>query len=188
LTANLEYTKYDDENLIFTTKSNLSIAMGLGKRITAGLVETAGTSKQTYININAMHNFYLNKKNCFNINYQNYFLKSEKYIINELYRFGGIKSIRGFAENSLQASFMTAIITEYRYIISPDLYLHSILDYSYYQDDSTNNKDNLLGFGFGFGIQTKNGLLKIAFANGSSNDQEIKFNNTNITIGYNVKF
>jgi hemolysin activation/secretion protein len=115
-------------------------------------------------------------------------LKSDTYIINELYRFGVIKSIRGFAENSLQASFMTAIITEYRYIISPDLYLHSIIDYGYYQDDSTNSKGNLLGFGLGLGVQTKNGLLKLAIANGSAKNQQIKFYNTIITICYNVKF
>ncbi len=188
LTANLEYSKFDFINSTFPKKTNLSITIGLGKRKTTDLTETAGTSKQTYININAMHNFYLNKKNCFNINYQNYFLKSDTYIINELYRFGGINSIRGFAENSLQANFMTAIITEYRYIISPDLYLHSIIDYGYYQDDSINYKGNLLGFGLGLGVQTKNGLLKLVIANGSTKTQQIKFYNTIITICYNVKF
>ncbi len=188
LTTNFEYSKFDNENLTFPKKTNLSITMGLGKRTTTDLVETAGSSKQTYININAMHNFYLNKKNCFNINYQNYFLKSDTYIINELYRFGGVNSIRGFAENSLQSNFMTAIITEYRYIISQDLYLHSITDYGYYQDDSTSSKGNLLGFGFGLGVQTRNGLLKLAIANGSTKNQEIKFYNTIINICYNVKF
>lgn len=188
LTANLEYSKFDFINSTFPKKTNLSITMGLGKRTTTGLVETTGTSKQTYININLIHNFYLNKKNCFNINYQNYYLKSDTYIINELYRFGGINSIRGFAENSLQANFMTAIMTEYRYIISPDLYLHSIMDYGYYQDDSSNNKGNLLGFGLGLGVQTKNGLLKLAIANGSTKTQQIKFYNTIINICYNVKF
>lgn len=188
LTANLEYSKVDRENFIFTTKSHLSIFIGLGKRSTTKLTETAGTNKQAYISINAMHNFYLNKKNCISINYQNYFLKSDTYIINELFRFGGIKSIRGFAENSLQASFMTAFITEYRYIVSPDLYLHSILDYAYYQDDSSKTKENLTGLGIGLGIQTKNGLLKLGIVNGSTKGQEIKFYNNVVNISYNVKF
>jgi hypothetical protein len=188
LTSNLEYTKLDSENLTFPKKSNLSITMGTGKRTTNGLAETLGTNKQTYININAMHNFYLNKKNCININYQNYFLKSDTYIINELYRFGGINSIRGFAENSLQANFMTAVITEYRYIISRELFVHSIMDYGYYQDDSSSNKDNLLGLGLGMGLQTKNGLLKISFANGSTNTQKIKFGSTIVNFCYNVIF
>jgi hypothetical protein len=188
LTANLEYTKFDLVNSTFPKKTILSITMGLGKRATSDFVATAGESKQTYIHINAMHNFYLNKKNCFNINYQNYFLKSDTYIINELYRFGGIKSIRGFAENSLQANFMTALITEYRYIVSPELYLHSILDYGYYEDRSLNNKGNLLGFGLGMGLRTKNGFLKVSFSNSSNDGQKIKFNNTIATVGYNIEF
>jgi len=188
LTSNLEYTKLDSINSIFPKKTTLSISTGIGKRTTNGFEETLGTNKQTFININAMHNFYLNKKNCININYQNYFLKSDTYIINELYRFGGINSIRGFAENSLQANFMTAIISEYRYIISRELFVHSILDYSYYQDDSLNNKGHLLGIGFGMGLQTKNGLLKLALANGNTKNQEIKFSSTIINICYNVVF
>ncbi|MDD5150673.1 MAG: BamA/TamA family outer membrane protein [Flavobacterium sp.] len=187
-TSNLEYSKLDYDNATFSKKSSVSLNIGIGKRATTDLAETAGTSKQYFINLNAMHNFYLNKKNCININYQNYLLKSDTYIINELYRFGGINSIRGFAENSLQANFMTAIISEYRYIASPNLYLHTIIDYGHYEDNSTKNRGNLLGFGLGMGIQTKNGLLKLAFANGSIAGQEIKFYNTIIHISYNVKF
>ena len=188
LTSNLEYTKLDYVNSTFPKKSKISLTLGTGKRTTNGLTETLGTNKQTYINLNAMHNFYLNKKNCININYQNYFLKSDSYIINELYRFGGMNSIRGFAENSLQANFMTAIISEYRYIISRDLFIHSIMDYGYYEDKSTNSKGNLLGFGFGMGLKTKNGLLKLTFANGTTANQEIKFYNTIVAISYNIEF
>lgn len=188
LTSNLEYTNSDHTNSTFPKKTKLSITLGTGKRTTNGLIETLETSKQIYINLNAMHNFYLNKKNCINIKYQNYFLKSDTYIINELYRFGGMNSIRGFAENSLQANFMTAIITEYRYIISQDLYIHSIIDYGYYEDKSTNNKGNLLGFGFGMGLKTKNGHLKLTFANAKTTNKEIKFYNTIATISYNIEF
>lgn len=188
LTSNLEYTKLDYPNSIFPKKSSLSLTLGTGKRTTNGLTETLGTNKQTYVNINAMHNFYFNKKNCININYQNYFLKSDSYIINELYRFGGMNSIRGFAENSLQANFMTAIITEYRYIISQDLYIHSITDYGYYEDKSTNNKETLLGLGFGMGLKTKNGHLKLTFANAKTANQELNFYNTVAAISYNIHF
>jgi hypothetical protein len=188
LTSNLEYTKLDYTNTTFPKKTKLSITLGIGKRTTNGLIETLGTNKQNYININAMHNLYLNKKNGININYQNYFLKSKTYITNELYRFGGMNSIRGFAENSLQASFMAALITEYRYIISQEIYIHSIMDYGYYEDKSTNYKENLLGFGFGTGIKTKNGLLKLTFANAKTANQTVKFYNTIVSLSYNIEF
>ena len=188
LTTNLEYSRQDYINTTFPKKTTISIIMGQGNRKTTDLVETAGKSKQAFININAMHNFYLNPKNCININYQNYFLKSDTYIINELYRFGGTKSIRGFAENSLQANFMTAIITEYRYIISPDLYLHSILDYGYYKDNTTNYETTLTGIGLGIGLRTKNGNLKLNVSNGRNKNETFQFSNTIININYNIEF
>lgn len=188
LTSNLEYSKFDTANSTFPKKSYLSITMGIGKRTKNQLVGSSAANQQTYIDINAMHNFYLNKKNCININYQNYFLKSDTYIVNELYRFGGIKSIRGFSENSLQASFMTAIITEYRYVASPELYFHTIMDYGYYQDKSLINKGCLLGLGAGAGFQTKSGLLKLTFANGSTKGQDLKLYDSIVNINYTTNF
>jgi hypothetical protein len=184
-TINLEYSKIDVVNPTFPVKTNLSLSLGTGKRETINL---DGKNNQFYINLDFMHNFYLNQKNCININYHNYFLQSDTYIINELYRFGGFRSIRGFAENSLQANLASIITTEYRYIITPDLYIHSIMDYGYFQDKTTNNKGNLMTFGLGFGVKTKNGLLKLALANGSQNKQEFNFNNSIIHLNYTVSF
>lgn len=188
ITTSLDYFKFDYTNLTFPEKSKLSVTAGIGKRTTNNSSETVDINTQFYIKINAMHNFYLNQKNLLNINFQNYFLKSNTYIINELFRFGGINSIRGFVENSLQANFMTAILTEYRYIASPSLYIHSILDYGHYQDDATNNKKNLIGLGIGIGVLKNNGLIKLAFTNGSFKNQEIKLNNTIIQVNYSVGF
>ncbi len=188
LTTNLEYSRPDSANTTFSKKTSISVLLGLGNRAVSNLSATESSSKQTFININAMHNFYLNPKNCFNINYHNYFLKSDTYIINELYRFGGTRSIRGFAENSLQANFMTALITEYRYIISSELYVHSILDYGYYKDNSSNYESNLIGIGLGIGLRTKNGLLKLVLANGHTKNQEIKFYDSIINFSYKTSF
>lgn len=188
ITSNLELLRSDSSNSIFSKKTNLSLTIGYGKRTTPNLAENTENNKQIYVNINAINNFYLNKKNCININYHNYFLKSDTYIINELYRFGGTNTIRGFAENSLQASFTSSLATEYRYILSPDLYIHTILDYGYYQDKTSENFGNLFGIGFGFGVQTKNGLLKLNFTNGATKKQNFKSTNTIVNINYNVDF
>ena len=135
-----------------------------------------------------MHNFYLNKKNCININYQNNFLKSDAYIINELYRFGGINSVRGFNENSLQSNYFTSLLLEYRYILAPSLYIHTITDFGYFQDKTTNNKGSLLGIGFGFGVLTKNGLLNLVYANGSTNTQSITLSNAIVHLSFKTNF
>jgi hypothetical protein len=187
-TTAVELKKNNSKNKLFAIKSFLNLTIGTGNRSTIA----NSSQKQNFANFNIMNDFYINEKNIINIKNQNYILKSKNYITNELYRFGGINSIRGFSENSLQANMMIALITEYRYLISPDLYLNSILDYCYYEDPTISSlekkHDRLVGIGLGLGVQTNNGLLKFAITNGKTKSEEIKFYNTNITISYNVKF
>ncbi|MCD0470998.1 ShlB/FhaC/HecB family hemolysin secretion/activation protein [Flavobacterium sp. JAS] len=192
LTSTFDYKKTDYSNNLFSKKAYLNFLIGYGKRNTNGDPETAESSKQFYSSINLSYNFELNKKNFIYINSQNLYLKSKNYITNELFRFGGLNSIRGFSENSLQGNTSNLLITEYRYLTSQNLYLHSILDYGIYQDQTSpqNSKkfNTLLSIGVGFGLLTKNGLLKLIIANGSTNNAEIKFYNSILNICYNVKF
>jgi hypothetical protein len=192
LTSELAYSKIDNRNSMFLHRSQLNIKTGIGTRETNNLLDNSAINKQLYIDLLAMHTFYLNEKNSINITSQNYFLQSTNYITNELFRFGGVNSIRGFTENSLQANLMTALLTEYRYIASPTLYFHTIIDYSVLQDSSlqteTDVNTNLLGLGLGLGIKTKTGILKISIAAGSPNNQKIEFSNTILHLNYNLKF
>lgn len=192
ITSTFDYKKTDHSNNLFLRKAYLNLLIGYGKRNTNDNPETADASDQFYTNLNASYNFELNKKNFIYINSQNLYLKSKNYISNELFRFGGLNSIRGFSENSLQANNANLLITEYRYLANPNLYIHSVLDYGLYQDQTLteNNKkfNNLISIGIGFGLLTKNGLLKIIIANGSTNKAEIKLYNSIVNICYNVKF
>jgi hypothetical protein len=191
-TISFRYLKSERENSTFSNKARIEFTTGFGKRSTNNLSETVGNSNQFQIGLEATYNFYLKENNYINIRSQNYFLKSQNYITNELFRFGGFNSIRGFEENSLQAKSMFAILTEYRYIISQKLYIHSILDYCNYKDPfsktTTNKSNNIFGIGLGMGVQTKTGLLKIALSNGRTQNAEKNFYNTIINICYNVKF
>lgn len=191
-TASMDYKKLDPNNNTFPIQTFLNLTTGTGNRQISNQIAGKAKSTQIFITIEASHNFNLNKKNTINIKSQNYYLQSNRYLVNELYRFGGFNSIRGFTENSLRAYFTTSLLTEYRYIITPSLYVHSILDYCIYRNrtnlEQTDNTKKLLAAGFGFGLQTKNGLLKFALANGTSENQQIQFYNTIAHISYNVKF
>ncbi|WP_281238818.1 MULTISPECIES: hypothetical protein [Flavobacterium] len=188
LTSNFELNKNDFKNNLFPIKNYIKLTIGTGKR-----TNTQNTStKQNFVNFNIMNNLHLNKNNFIYFNFQSFILKSKTYLTNELYRFGGTNSIRGFTENSLQSNFMTGLMTEYRYLLSPKIYLNSVLDYCFYNDPTTikteNKNKNLIGIGLGFGILTDNGLMKFSITNGKTKKEEIKLYNTNITISYNVKF
>lgn len=182
-TSNFEFTQFKNDDFLFRDKTLINIKGGIGNRNS----ETSKNS-QFFGNIDLRHNFYLNSKNIVGIRSQSFFLQSDSYITNELYRFGGINSIRGFNENSLQANLFSSILTEYRYVLAPTIYIHSIIDFGYFQDKTTDNDGNLLGLGFGFGLLTKNGLFNIIYANGSTGDQQIKLSNSIVHISFKAKF
>ena len=182
-TSNFEFIDYKNDDFLFPEKSNFNIKIGTGKRDSK-----FQNNSQFFGSVNLKHNFYLNNKNIINIKSQNFYLQSDEYIINELYRFGGINSIRGFNENTLQGNLFSSILSEYRYVLSPSIYVHSIIDYAYFQDKTTDLKGNLLGLGFGFGILTKNGLLNLVYANGSTKDKAIKLSNSIVHISLKATF
>lgn len=192
ITTSFEYKKSDITNMLTPQKSFLNFSAGFGKRNSYTASGDTETIQQFYSQLNAGYNFELNRKNYIYLASQNYILSSKTYLTNELFRFGGTNSIRGFLENSLQANFASLIITEYRYFLSSNLYVNSILDYGLYQDltSSTNPKKikNLTGFGIGVTLNTINGILRVNLTNGAENSGNLQFYNSIINICYNVKF
>lgn len=183
ITSSLEFANFTNSDFLFPEKTNINLKIGTGKRNA-----NSGNENQFFINLSAKHNFYLNSKNIIHFKTQNFYLKSNQYITNELHRFGGINSFRGFNENSLQANTLTSLLSEYRYLATPNLYIHTILDYGYFNDNTTNTKENLLGLGLGFGLLTKNGLFNIIYANGSTKNQDAKLSNSIVHISFKANF
>ncbi|MFT3795317.1 hypothetical protein [Flavobacterium sp.] len=182
-TANFEFMDFKSDDFLFPEKTKAFVKAGVGSR-----ESKFNTNDQFFLNVELKHNVYLNEKNIVNLKTQNYYLSSDTYIVNELYRFGGINSIRGFSENSLQANLFSSILTEYRYILTPGIYAHTIIDYGYFQDKTSDNSGSLLGLGFGFGLLTKTGLFNIVYANGSTKDQAIKLSNSIVHISFKTNF
>ena len=182
-TSSFEHVNYATDNFIFPEQTKVFAKVGLGNRTISG-----AKSNQFFGQLELNHYFELNHKNSIFIKNQSYYLQSDSYIINELYRFGGINSIRGFNENSLQANVFSGIMAEYRYLVAPNLYVHSITDYGYFQDKTSDIDDKLLGLGFGFGLFTKNGLFNLIYANGSTSEQTIKLSNSIVHISFKTNF
>jgi hypothetical protein len=183
ITTNLEFSDFKNDDFLFPEKTYFDLKIGTGKRDSKLISDS-----QFFGSLVLKHNFYLNDKNIVNIKSQNFYLQSENYIVSELQRFGGINSIRGFNENSLQGNMFSSILTEYRYVLSPGLYAHTIVDYGYLQDKTSESNQNLLGIGFGIGLLSKNGLFNIVYANGSTKDQAIKLSNSIVHISFKANF
>ncbi|WP_147678177.1 POTRA domain-containing protein [Algibacter pacificus] len=172
-----QYIKPQASNLLFPINSQFYLETNFGNR-----KQTNASQKQTQLTINAFKIFNLNQRNSIYTRINGAVLSSDNYLENELYRFGGINSIRGFEENSLYASLYGLINTEYRYQVSNSIYIHSIADAAYYENQLTKTKEKLFGYGFGFGLITKAGLFKFNYANGKLQNQKFKLSNSKIHI------
>lgn len=178
---NYLYIKRQKNDILFPIKSQLNFTAGLGQRSTAETVE------QRHLQLKAHHILQLNPKNSIFLKLHVEDLDSKQYLFNELIRFGGINSIRGFEENSLFASTVGVLCSEYRYRLSPSLFVHSIIDAGYMQD-AQNNDEQLYGFGFGFGLRTNAGLLRFNYANGKPKNQTFNFSNSKIHLSLTTTF
>lgn len=186
--SNFYTLKYTFENRnptdkLFPIQTYASLEGGIGQRTRDNRSEN-----QTKINLKAFHTIDFNRQNSFYIQASGALLNTNKPLENELYRFGGIQSMRGFAEESLLATAFITINTEYRYRLSNTIYAHSIIDYATLDNTVTNQKNNLYGFGIGFGLLTRAGLLKLNYANGKTESQKFQFSNSNIHLSLSSYF
>ena len=182
---NLQYQIFKSQynNLLFPKNFNFDTKIGFGNRKNNGI-----KVNQTHYEVNTYKIFNLNIKNNIFLRIKSQGIQSEDYFTNELLRFGGINSIRGFEENSLLATLYGFINLEYRYNLSPSIYIHTITDAAYLNNSIENLKEKLFGFGFGLGVLTEAGLLKLNYASGKYEDQKFEFSNSKIHISLNAKF
>jgi outer membrane protein assembly factor BamA len=182
LIAGAAYTKPQRSSL-FPIKTSLGLDAEIGSRDLKN-----SSDDQVRFLLLANHIFNLNFKNSIYLQNNTSLLLSETILTNELFRFGGITSIRGFDENSIDASFLSTLNTEYRYQFNAGLFLHSIIDIGYFENKTLALKEKLYSYGIGLGLLTKAGLLKLNIANGNSEKQAFNFSNTKIHIILSSRF
>lgn len=178
---NYHYTKRQAKDLLFPIQSKVEVSLAFGQR------QSEQSSQQRHIRLLGQHIFLLNSKNSIFLKLHLEQLQSERYLLNELLRFGGIRSIRGFQENSLFATQLAVLCSEYRYRLSSGLFVHSVIDAGYFQD-SQNDEFRLYGFGLGFGLQTNGGLLRLTYANGKTQDTPFDLSNSKVHLSFTSTF
>ncbi len=178
-----EFLKPQSYNLLFPVNSRIYLETNFGDRKLS-----SNSEKQSKISLDAFKIINFNVKNSVSLKINSAMLISDTYLENELFRFGGINSIRGFEENSLIASLYGVLNTEYRYQLSKTIFVHSIIDGAYFENKTLDQKEKLFGYGFGFGILTKSGLLKFNYANGKSQGQKFELSNSKIHISLTANF
>lgn len=183
ITLNYLLNKYQDHPL-FRQKYYVTALLGIGSK-TEEMNNRKGA--QQFANLTAAYLWQLSNRWYLNQQAEGSWLNSAiPLLYNEYYRFGGINSIRGFKENSLLAKTQAGLYNEVRYLLAPNMYLHTISDVAYYKGDTIS--DLLYSFGLGFGIQTGGGLFNIIYANGVQPGTAFKLSNSIFHLSYKTQF
>lgn len=154
-------------------KFELMLTYGFGNRTS----NTESLSQQK-IEFSGAYRYEIDRRNSFYVRNHTRFLRSDGFLVNELYRFGGVNNIRGFVDNILQANFYSTLNTEYQFKLGSNFYVHSVIDYGYFEDATTNLKGNLRSFGFGFGLINNSNLFRFMVANGLRNQESFSLQNS----------
>jgi hypothetical protein len=182
-TIGYHFTSKRNSEPLFPINFNFQGKIGFGSRTLDNSKE-----KQSTFSIYSDKIFNLNRNNSIYLKLLTEGLISDQYLTNELLRLGGINSLRGFDENSIYASLYAALNSEYRFRLSSSLYVYSILDAAYTENRLTNLEDKLYGFGLGFGLITKSGLLKFNYGVGKAGKEKINFSNSKIQLSLSTSF
>ncbi|MFP4847202.1 POTRA domain-containing protein [Winogradskyella sp. PE311] len=182
-TLNYNYIKAQFYDPLFPINFWFNLSSGFGER-----ENTLGNQNQTVFNLDTYKIFNLNNKNSIYTRFNGAILTSDNYLDNELFRFGGINSIRGFEENSLVANLYGVINTEYRYRLSNSIYIHSVLDAAYFENQINDTKEKLFGFGFGLGLLTNAGLFRLNYSSGKSENRQFKLSDSKVHVSLTATF
>jgi outer membrane protein assembly factor BamA len=182
-TLNYNYTKPQFSDPLFPINFWFDFSSGFGDRI-----NDLGKQSQRVFSLDTYKIFNLNNKNSFYARINGATLASNDYLDNELFRFGGINSIRGFEENSLVANLYGVLSTEYRYRLSTGIYVHSVLDAAYFENKLTDSKEKLFGFGFGLGLLTNAGLFRLNYSSGKTENRPFKLSDSKVHISLTATF
>jgi len=147
------------------------------------------TAGQTRYFLLAERNFYLGGRHYLNIKGESALLNSENELsTNELLRFGGWNSMRGFNEESLFADFYYYGKAEYRYLVSNQAFFDTFLQYGELSSKALGLRPKLYSFGLGFNFFLPIGLMSFQISNGSEFGNEIRFSDTKIHWGILTRF
>lgn len=103
--------------------------------------------------------------------------------VNELYRFGGSKSLLGFAENSLLADSYVFGGPEYRYLVGEKAFLDLFLQYGMLSNKNLRISPTLISFGGGMHFMLPVGLMSLQISNGHQSGTPFKLSGTVIHWG-----
>ncbi|MCS6820265.1 MAG: BamA/TamA family outer membrane protein [Microscillaceae bacterium] len=132
----------------------------------------------------------IRKKNILLLRLQVGIIANENLFLNDLFRVGGLNSLRGHNQNFFFASQYGIFTCEYRMFSAENSYFFVFYDQAYLQRHIQNftQTDYPLGIGLGASFAVKAGIFNIAYALGQAQEQPLAFNRAKIHFGLISRF
>ena len=143
--------------------------------------------KQLKFNLNSIINIKTSKRSYVYLRNDTGYLNSSNYLTNELFRIGGINSIRSINEQSVFTNKYSFLNIEYRYITSSSSYLYSISDIAYY-NTIKNSTERLLGLGLGYNFKINSSKISLGYINGINQNNSSNINNSRLIVQWTTFF
>lgn len=110
--------------------------------------------------------------------------------LNELFKIGGVLTLRGFDENSIVSSSYLIGTGELRFIFARKSFINAFFNGGWYERDTSEHliTDTPFGFGIGVAFDTKAGMFSLSYALGKQFDNPITFKSGKIHFGILLSF
>ena len=109
-------------------------------------------------------------------------INSKNLVNNELLRFGGYNSIRGYDENSIFADGYTLLKTSLNYYLNDTIYIYTIFDLANYSNEILDLDEDIYSGGLGFSSRTENGIISISYSKGNRWGNSFNLKNAKINV------
>ncbi len=183
-----DFQKFD--NILNPLKGyHIIVDIGAGRRESSNTSDTTGQEKSGYfegaIELTGFVPIYKNWT--LKISNSSSGLYSDKpFFKNDLFRVGGLKTLRGFDENAFYATFYSISNIELRWLFEQNSHVKIFSDLGWINTKylETNNITRAYSFGLGLNLHTTAGIFTINYALGKFNDNAFLLNNAKIHFGY----
>lgn len=116
-------------------------------------------------------------------------VENQNLFLNDLFRIGGLRSIRGFNENFFFASQYIYLNVEPRFYFDTYSYFMIFADLGAMDNIVLSTPvDQTFSAGMGLSLETDNGVFNFVYGLGRSNNQDFAFNLSKIHFGYTGRF
>ena len=172
-----DYTLVDDEDLLIPDLFKISFRFGTGLKEQS--LEKTNFNK---FSIELYKKFNFSSKLKFQTKIFREKINSKNLVNNELLRFGGSNSIRGFDDNSIFTDGYTLLNSSLNFYINDTIYIYTIFDVANYSNDILNIEQDIYSGGFGFSSVNQNGIVSISYSKGNNWGNRFNLKNAKINV------